>query len=346
MIALGRYAETNVVTRAMLSGLLTKHDFDAMIHASSIPEAWSLLRKSEYGAALPSTPSHEALDLEKHLRQASALRFQRSIRRLHGRATTVAALLLSRWDLDNLEFVLRLWHGKDACMLLMASLPHFVDDLPYTAIGEAKTVDEVVAALHDTPYAGPIADASSTYQEKQSVFYIESALEMDYYRRLLAAVKALGGADAREGLAVIGAEIDMLNLAWIARRMQYQQVSLEDAASSLIPGPAELSRELTAPGLTEDRLAALSEKHIGRMLPGGEGAGSNLQRLSLLEHVLGEMAASSALRQFMQYPFNIGCVYSFYILIRLELKKLCAVFTGKAAGFSERDIEARWRGGR
>jgi vacuolar-type H+-ATPase subunit C/Vma6 len=241
---------------------------------------------------------------------------------------------------------LRLWHGKDGRMLLIASLPHFVDNIPYAAIGEAESLDGIVAALRGTPYAGPIAEASAAYQEKQSVFYLETALEKDYYRHLLAAVNALGGADARVGIAAIGAEIDMLNLAWIARRLQYQYVSFEDAASALIPGPAGLSQELAAPGLTEEKLGELSEKHIGRVLPGTGDARSSLQRLSMLEQVLSEMAASSAMRQFMLYPFNIGCVYAFYILIRLELKNLCTVFAGTAAGLAERDIEARWRGGR
>ncbi|MCC6491005.1 MAG: V-type ATPase subunit [Candidatus Hydrogenedentes bacterium] len=344
MRTLTRYAETNVVTRAMLSALLTQHDFDALIRSSSVSEAWELLRKTEFGPLLPDGVPRDPLGLEQCLHSAAATRFQRSIRRLHGRASVVGDLLLSRWDLDNLEFVLRLWHGKEGDTPRLSSLSHFVHDIPFPVIGEAQSIKEVITALRGTPYASPLTDASSAYQEKHSVFYLETALERDHYRRLLAATAALGGADARTGMAIACAEIDMLNLAWIARQMQYP-LAPHDAAT-FIPGPTELSRELSAPGLTAEKLAELGDKHLKKVLPGSDDARSGLQRIALLEEMLGEMAAASALRQFVRYPFTIGCVFSFYILVRLELKNLCAVFAGKAAGVGERDIEARIHGGR
>lgn len=346
MRTLARYAETNVVTRAMLSTLLTQHDVDALVHSSSISEAWGLLCKTEFGTLLPGDLPHDSLDLELHLRNASALRFRRSIRRLHGRASAVGTLLLSRWDLDNLELVLRLWHGKEGAAPLLASQPHFVHDIPFAAIGEAQSIEEVITALRGGPYADPITGASAAYREKQSVFYLEAALERDHYRRLLAATAALGGADARAGTTAVGAEIDMLNLAWIARRLEYQHTALDAAAAALIPGPTVLSRELTTPGLTAEKLAELGGKHLEAVLPASDDTRSGLQRIVMLERVLGEMAAASAVRQFAQYPFTIGCVYSFYILVRLELKNLSAIFAGKAAGVGERDIEARVQGGR
>jgi V/A-type H+-transporting ATPase subunit C len=79
------------------------------------------------------------------------------------------------------------------------------------------------------------------YREKKSILFVEMALERDYYARLLRAVRDLGGTDARQAKKVIGADIDMINLSWLARMVDYYGLKVEQFHEYVIPGPSEVS---------------------------------------------------------------------------------------------------------
>ena len=342
MIALARYAEAHVVARSMSAELLVRQDYDGLLRATTIAEAWTALRKTAYGSALPELTAEQPAEIELIVRAASAARFARSIRRLHGRATAIGTLLLSRWELEALEYTLRIWHGKyTAAPLPRASVAH---GIAFETLRDAGSLTDVAIALRKTPYATPVYAVVNTYAEKQSIFFVEVALEKDYYQRLLKAIGALGGNDARDGLAVIGAEIDSLNLSWISRLLQYGAVPAADIAQTLVPGPTALCRQLLSPNLGNGGYDGIVARAVGRIVPTQREAIDTLQHAAMLEHVVGEMALASAYKMLGSYPFRITCVMAYYLLCRAEQQNLCAVFAGKAAGMSGRDIEARLRG--
>ncbi|MBX7257317.1 MAG: V-type ATPase subunit [Candidatus Hydrogenedentes bacterium] len=341
MIALARYAEANTVTRAMLSDLLSTSDYDALIRTSTLAEAWNYLRKTAYAPVLFDHPSDGPAPLEHAIRTACALRFKRSIARLHGRARPVAQLLLSRWDLDNLEFALRHWHGNDRQAGHIKALPSFADAISYEGILNAGSLGEVLAAVQDTPYADPIALSASEYKQKQSIFFVEIALEKDYYRRLLLATSKLWGPDARDGLAALGAEIDALNLSWLGRLLQSKQVESGELSSVLIPGPSPLTRRLTHKSASPSDLQQLHTDFAGRFLPVQRDTDTEIQRLGMLEDAVRAMAVEYAQRALGRYPFRISTVFACYVLLRAEMKNLCTVLAGKSAGYSEHEFHSR-----
>lgn len=344
MRSLARYAVTNAITRAMLSELLAREDFEALAHGSSLEEAWNALRKTAYGNWVPEDIRVGPLAVEKCLRETTALRFKRAIRMLKGKPADVGALLLSRWELDNLEFALRLWHGKDPSLEALLSFPLFVHQIPLIEIIGAQTIDEIALALRHTPYCEPIYSATKDYKEKQSIFYIELALERDYYRRLLSAVAALGGSDAREGMRIVGAEIDMLNLSWLARLVEYYSVPVPALRNYMIPGPSAISSRLAGPDLTSAALDDLGAGFLGEHFSREGQALSGLERVSLLEYLVSEMGVDTAKGLLARYPFSITGVFAFYLLKRVELRNLCTVFAGIACGLSQGEISSRLYG--
>jgi len=344
MRSLARYAVANAITRTMLSELLTQEDFNEIVRAASPEEAWIVLRKTSYGEWLPEDVRVDPLAIEKLLREATALRFKRAVRTLTGKPREVATMLLSRWDVDNLEFAFRLWHGRDSSLEEFLTYPCFVHEIPVFEITRAETIDEAALALRHTPYFEPVIASAKTYKEKRSVFYVEVELEKDYYRRLLEAIQALGGTDARKGESIIASEIDILNLSWLARLLQYYEVRTSEFRELMIPGPSAVSRQLASPDLTSDELDGLSSMFLlGE--PSEEGKGlSNLERISELEYIVREMAVDVARRLLAGYPFSINCVLSFYHLKRVELGNLYTVFAGKATGLAETEITRRLYG--
>ena len=327
----------------MRSHLLSEQDFSNLQRASTTVEAWSLLRKSAHADTLPEVPPADSLMQECALRNACALRFQRCIRRLHGRATSVGQLLLSRWDLDNVELALRYWHGRDRSAAHVRSLPTMVNHIPFGDLLDAETMGQVIASLSDTPYAGPIARTAGVYKEKQSIFYVELALEKDYYGRLLAATRALGGPDARDGLAALGAEIDAVNLMLLARLMHSGHMDAREWPALIVPGPSALSRQLAAAAIEPADLARVHADYLVRLIPGGHDESGSLKRLAMLESIVHEMTVAWARRVFSHYPFRVSGVFAYDILIRNEMKNLCAVFASRAAGHSPNDGSAALR---
>lgn len=344
MRSLARYGLTNAITRTMLSELLTRENFIEIVRAASLEEAWIVLRKTSYRDWIPEDVRVDPLAMEKHLREAAAGRFKRAVRTLKGKPKEVATMLLSRWDLDNLEFAFRLWHGKDLSLEEFLTYPCFVHSIPVLEITRAETIDEAALALRYTPYFEPVIASAKTYKEKRSIFYVEMELEKDYYRRLLEAIRALSGTDSVKGVSIIASEIDILNLSWLARLLQYYEVQISQFRELMIPGPSQVSRQLASPDLTSEELDGLGSMFLlGKA--GEEGKGlPNLQRISELEYMVREMAVDAARRLLAGYPFSITCILSFYHLKRVELRNLYTAFAGKATGLAETEITARLYG--
>ena len=276
--------------------------------------------------------------MERRLREAAAFRYKRAIRHLTGKPQVIARLLLERWELDELEYALRLWHAKDDGLKDLDGSPLFLHEIPIKEIMSAAAFEGVVVAIRHTPYAAPLLAAALKYRENGSLAYVETALERDYYARLIQAVRFLGGQDSREGLRIIAAEIDLLNLAWLGRLHRYYADSSERFRDFLIPVLTPLAKQMARTDLSFEELNRLTAHRVGGSPQGGPREGLELDRLALIEHLVGVEAAVLARGLLARYPFSITSVFSFYLLTRIELKNLCTVLSGKAAGFTEDQI--------
>ena len=340
MRSVARYAETNAITRALLSELLTAQHFAGLAQAPSPREAWAVLRKTSYGTLLPDFPEADALALNGHLRRAAAMRFNHGIRALRGKPRAVADILLSRWELDDLERVLRLWHSRESSFQPRLSFYPSVHAVPILDVLAADSIGGVAEALKRTPYFEPIRDSAEIYEAEGTIFHVEAALEKDYYARLLASLEALGKRDAVDAERIVAAEIDLLNLSWLARLCR-EEAPEATIRASLIAGPLGLTKRLVNSPLSADALAEVSRAFLGnRAADQGEDV-SDIERIAALESLLTEMAAGMARKLLSGFPFSIACVFAFYLLIRLEFKNLGVVFAGKAVGAGAGEIRAR-----
>jgi vacuolar-type H+-ATPase subunit C/Vma6 len=344
MKSLARYATTNAITRTMLSELLTKDDFQTLAKSESLQGAWMALRKTAYGDWIGEDVPTEILGIEKVLREVTASRFRRSIQALRGAPREVAVRLLARWELDNLQFALRLWHGKDLGLQEFLTHPSPVNDIPIYDVTEAESLEEIALALRHTPYFEPVSVSLKAYRERHSIFFVEMELERDYWRRLLAAAASLGGTDTKQAGKVVAAEIDLVNLAWLTRLIEYYDIQPPASRAYMIPGPSELSRRLAGADLTAESFKELRSTVVTDRLQKQGGALSHLDTIALIESMIREMAVDMARSALAGYPFSIGCVFAFYLLKRTELANLETLFAGKFIGTSEADITARLHG--
>ncbi len=344
MRALARYAEANAIIRASLGDLLTRSQYEELLRAGSFSDAWSALNSTAYAAWLPEIAQPAPIEVERALKDATASRFKRALRALRGKAGVAGALLLSRWELDDLHDALRAWHAKDSGYAVALPGAPLVHSIPFREIATADTLEAVAGLLRRTPYASPLLEHTRTYKEAQTLFHLEIALEKGHYRRLLDAIEDLGGNDAADGLRLIAAEIDLVNLSWLSRCASYYGAPAGLLREAMIPNISALSSKLEKTALSADDLAEASLQYLSDL--GGDKGGKlpGLERIELLESLVLESAADAARRQLAGFPFSIACVLAFYFLIRIELRNLRGIFGGMAAGFAPEDLSARFCG--
>lgn len=344
MIALSRYCESNAVAHAILPRLLTREDYAALARGPTVQESWNTLRKTAYGAWLPEETAPDALGLERRLREVTAIWLHESTRRLHGRAAAVGRLLLARWELDHVQFSLRLWHGKDAHFEALLGFPLFLNQVAPVAMVSAESLEDLARVLEKTPYARPLRESAARYRQSGSILYPELALERDYYGRLLAAAGALGGSDGRTAVRLVSDEIDGLNVSWLSRLHAYHQVPEDRIGELLIPGPSPLSRQAGRPGADYEALAGPANALMAPYADLGGGHVPAADRAALLERALDELAIARARAGLRSYPFSIAGVFAFQRILRTELGNLCRVFTGKRFGVGNQELLDRIRG--
>lgn len=344
MSTVTRYAETNARIRAMLSQLLGEPEYKALAGAESVEAAWAYLVQTAYGAWLPSSLPGSSLAVEKALWEASALHFKKAGMGLRDVSAEVAAQLASRWELDGLEFLLRLWHGHDTALASVFADSVVLQRISVEELLGADSLEAVAHALQKTLYHAPIIATADTYREKRSILFVELALEREYYRRLLSGVRTLGGAEAIDAKQILAAEIDLVNLSWLARLAQYYAVPLSEARGYLIPGPSKLTRQLADPALTSEELAGLAGSYLTQGLGRSVREASGTAGIDLIEAAVGEMGIATGRRLLARFPFSITCVFSFYFLVRVELSNLRKVFAGRLNGLGPDDIMPRLHG--
>lgn len=330
MRSLARYAVANTVARSRLSLLLKAEHFDILAQAVSMEDAWNFLLGTSYAEVLPSWSGQSVYEVDALLHNATGARFQGVVRALGGRAGEAGVRLLCRWDLDFLEYVLRLWHGKERDTFVFSGYRTFVHAISGEALMTGETIEDVVRLLEHTPYAATIAGLSSIYKQRDSLFYLENALEKDFYRRLVAALVRLGGLDGSDARALVDAEIDLVNLSCLVRLLNYSHIPAEDLHEYLIPSGSALSKRLVRPGKDGERISDLAVQ-VMTGIPGvGTDISTPLEGIAFLEKAVEEIAKASAHRVLAGYPFSFSAILAFYALIRGELRQLRSVFAAKS----------------
>lgn len=344
MRALARYAVANAVMRATMPRYLSRQELDAMATAPSPSAAWEALGKTGFGDWIPAYENQDALTIEALLHKATALRFMKVARALKGRPAAVARVLLSRWDLDVLLNALRLWHGGKGEGEPPIHPATFVDSLPFAAMVRAETLDELAITLDKTPYGSVLKSCRKSYEANGSLLPIETALERDHHKRLLAAVHALGGHDAQNAVSLLAVQIDVLNLAAASRLLAQRQIPLDALPGHLIAGPGSISRHLMRHGLVMESITHYQDHALGTLAESDTGSLPPLRRITLLERLLYEEMERRARRALAGFPFGIITTLAFHLLSRLELRNLRVLFAAKAIGLDETTTRSRLYG--
>lgn len=345
---LSTYSVVNAKVRSRLSTLLSPALIDRLAEVRDLAEFYSTLAGTVYEEvfAHPEIAFDprvgERMLLEREIEWHTEL-----LKDLRGAEKALVAHFLEKYEIENLKTVLRIREGQRSLeemrYMLRRSLPHA---LPYQAIAEAASLEDVLGYLAGTPFRAAIGEVMDSYEEKQTLFPVEINLEIDYYRRLQERVEALGRRDRRIARRLVGLEIDQKNLGWLVRLKFYYDVPTGDLMDYNIPGGYRMTREslrqaLRAESIGEVLSLALEKsfKNALELLVRGEG----LSKLYLLEIILWNYLIAEAKRTLGGFPFTIGTVLSYLILKRTEIRNIITILNGKVYRMDRGEIESHLR---
>jgi V/A-type H+-transporting ATPase subunit C len=308
-----------------------------LVDADSYQDLAELLRNSPYGENLAAAdPSVVERNLRAH--QAAAARALTTS--LQGRSREVLAWYSRRFEIENLKAVIRAIHfdlDRDRTAVILLELP--APTLPWRTLVEMGSVSSLVDRLSPTTYGRPLAQARDRYQQENAPFFLEVALDLFYFRRLVRLIGELRGRDRIQGKRFLGRWIAVQNLLWAFRYRDHGGMSPEEIVNYTLHRAFGADIDMVRRIALGSPLAA-EAAGLGLDLPhdveGYEGL-HYLERLAARE--LRGLAEATLARPI----FHLGGVLAFLFLLESEISDLTALIEGKLTARSSAELRGYLR---
>lgn len=340
--SVSQYAAINAHVRSMYSTMLTDQEFAMLIEAPDLDSVIELLKNTAYRPYLEHV-NERVLNARRaayQIRGRLADAYTTIIRAAPSQTQTLLTQLYRHFEVTNLKAVLRgvvagsTW--DQVRFLLFPYGPTGV--LPAEAMIETHNVAAAVELLRGTPYYDTLSFAMKRYSAEGTLFPLEVALDMSYWRDLWDDVKQLNGTDRAQAMRILGPYLDSTNLMWAIRYRVYHHLSEEEIVNYTLPFGYHVSDEAirsVAAGADINVLVARLYPDLANIDTMLENQASGLQELELL---LQRRVVEACRAVFMGEPFNIGIPIAYLTLFRMEIQDLTVLFEEKATGIKVENI--------
>ena len=327
----------------MYSDLLGPQDFARLSDAPDLPALISQLKPTAYGPYLEDLKDQEVTPQKVllHIKGRLAEVFNSVIHMAPLQTRPVLVQLYRYYEVDNLKAILRgiqtgaSWERIREVLFPFGSM----SVLPAQAMLEVGSIPAAVELLSGTVYEEPLSFAMKRYSSEQSLFSLEVALDLYYWRQLWQEARQLTGTDRDQALRIVGALIDMNNLMWVIRYRVYHQLSDEELINYTLPFGFHVRDEDVRAIAAGADIASVVEG----VYPGLSDVDALLQEprsgLPQLEVILRRRLMQQCMAAFVGNPFHIGVPLAFLVLSDLEIQDLTVLIEAKSSGMSEEDFQ-------
>lgn len=337
------YAAINARVRVMYSYLLSAEDFERLRQAPDLPALVAALRQTAYGPYLENLRENELTPqvIIRQIKRRLADAYESVINAAPPQTHSLFVQLYRYFEVNNLKAVLRgivtgpvrgsqqsLWERVEE--VLFPYGPMTV--LPAQAMVESGSVASAVELLRGTPYYDVLSFAMKRYNAEQSLFPLEVALDLYYWRQLWMEANKLLGADHGPALRIVGSLLDMNNIMWAIRYRVYQHLSEEELINYTLPFGYHVSDEdIRAIAAGADIPAIISRLYPG--LPDVNSLMEDPRRgLPILEQRIKRYLMEQCMAAFVGNPFHAGVPLAFLVLSDLEVQDLTVLIEAKFTG--------------
>ena len=336
------YAALNARVRVLYSSLIDTDTFASLSDAPDLASLIGLLKRSVYS---PYIEGLKEKDITSHglafqIKHRLADSYQSVIYTAPQNTRPLLLQLYRYYEVANLKAVLRgivmgpagdremsLWDRVQNVLFPFGSLTV----IPSETMVETGNVASAVELLRGTHYYEVLSFAMKRYNAEQSLFPLEVALDLDYWRKLWQTARQLLGEDQAQASRVVGSLVDMNNLMWAIRYRVYQQLSEEELINYTLPfGYHVVDTDVRAIAAGAD-ISAIVE----RIYPNIPNVGSLLEEprsgLPRLEVELKRYLMEQCLAAFIGNPFHIGVPLAYLVLSDLEIQDLTVLIEAKSS---------------
>ena len=349
---ISKYSFINAKLRARISKILPGELFSQVARASSVDAALALLRETSFA------PIEQTYARTGDLKQVELDLLKNEIdlyRQIHtylpsGPGLMVEALLC-RFEIDNLKNAIRLFFSNNIRKSFDPEGAHYIlyeriiHKLPIDLIINAGNFSEVSGLCKESPYGKIINQHSHDVESGGSLFPLESALDLFYYKNLLDAINRLDSGDRDIALRLTGVEIDLQNIAWMIRFRQFYNLPRKQILSSIIPGGISFNKPDAEKFLDSDNMTLAIQDLVKKTHPGlssilASQRSDSTSQLLLIDRILNEIRKHEVQKILTGYPFTIGIILAYFVLKTEELKKIRILLNAKQYGKSADKIES------
>lgn len=247
-----------------------------------------------------------------------------------------------RFEIENLKTVLRAVHyGLDRpralASLIPLRTPPAARQRRWEDLLEAGSIPAVIDRIRDSPFARPLEHAMERYQKEQRLFYLEVAVDLFYFQKLVRLIEALNGATAADARRFLGRWIAVQNLLWAYRYRIYGQMSPEEIVNYTLHQAFAASLD-TVRRIALGSPLAVEAGRLGFIISPGFSEVEGLTEIEILAERERFRFATAATAKPM---FQLRGVLAYLWLLEAEVRDLAVLVEGKRAGLSGEDIGHR-----
>ena len=335
---LSDYAFLNARVRAMKSRFLSPDQWETVIQSRSLSDAITNLGGTAYAPFIREDVVRDKglAFIESELIRHDIRTHRQIINNTHekSRIRNVIELSRERYEIDEIKALLRRCNDQSGGQE-DALMEAFVHPVNIDRVLQARDDDELAAALHGTAYQRVLLNEQTKGRGTGPLFYIESAMDIDYFKRLWQEIDRLPSSDRRIASRLVGIEVDIENICALVRLQQYYDLSSVDLTGIMLPGGSMVDERVMGLFMRKEGLSDIAGKL--RMRPYQDLAvlfSKEMDRSSmpLLEGGLYHILYEEAHRAMVGFPFTIGTILGYIILKRAETRKIISILNAKEYG--------------
>ncbi len=232
-----------------------------------------------------------------------------------------------RFELVNLKLLLRSKFTELPVEDLRSKLIDLgpLNGIPIDKLLATEDVAEFLRQLESTHYKSMAIQARQVYQEKQSLFDVESVLDSHYYQVLHRRGNTLTGEHKQATRQLLGVLLDQVNLSWLLRLRFAYNLSSAHVYFLLAPGGHNLGMpvllELAQQESLEQVLQKLPEPLSTRL--------SGATRISSVESSMTDLTRHTAQQVLRTTNFNLGRAFAYLYLREQQLQLIHTALKGR-----------------
>lgn len=329
------YAAINARVRAMVSYLLTPAEWTELINTSDFSSLLGVLRRTVYGPYLAKvdeadlTPRRAVYEIKSQM----ADNYVTVIKAAPDQTCPLLTQLYRDFEVDNLKAVLRgirsgaSWDQVRYVLFPMGTMTV----LPAEAMVRSGNITAAVELLRGTPYYATLSFAMKRFSLEQSLFPLEVALDLSYWREIWNQINLLPSLDRERALRVLGSWLDINNLMWAIRYRVYYNLSEEEVINYTLPFGYKV-RDVDIRNIAS---GAEIPQVVSRIYPNLADVPNLLMEprkgLPELEVQLQRYVMEQNKKAFIGVPFHIGVPLAYLRLKTMEVQDLTVLVEAKSS---------------